>query len=221
MRLASPSLPVGGFSYSEGLEAAIEAGWATQEADVTRWLLDQFQLTLARADLPVAATAFKAWGHNDLAQLQALNTWIAATREGAELRQQSEQTGRSMTQWLRHEHAGQIAVQAQIEALATLSPAPTWPVAFALAAYHTGAPLYEGMLAMALGWADNMTQAAIKAVPLGQTAAQRILSALISQIPTTVDQALRSADHQRQAFAPMLAILSAQHETQYSRLFRS
>ena len=105
--------------------------------------------------------------------------------------------------------------------LAALAPAPTWPVAFALAARYTGAPLREGLLALAFGWAENMVQAAIKAVPLGQTAGQRMLAALAGQIPAAVDLALQLADSQRQAFAPMLAILSSQHETQYSRLFRS
>ncbi len=217
MRLASPSLPVGGFSYSEGLEAAVEAGHVTGETQACQWLLDQLQLTLARADLAVAAAAFKAWGRNDAARLQELNTWTGSTRESAELRQQSEQTGRSLTQWLRQEHAG----DPQVALLAALAPAPTWPVAFALAARHTGAPLREGLLALAFGWAENMVQAAIKAVPLGQTAGQRMLAALAGQIPAAVDQTLQRADSQRQAFAPMLAILSSQHETQYSRLFRS
>jgi urease accessory protein len=217
MRLASPSLPVGGFSYSEGLETAVEAGLAAREAPACQWLLDQLQLTLARADLAVAAAAFKAWGRGDLARVQELNTWTTATRESAELRQQSEQTGRSLTQWLRQEHAG----DPQVEALAALAPAPTWPVAFALAARRTGAPLREGLLALAFGWAENLVQAAIKAVPLGQAAGQRMLAALAAQIPAAVDQALQTQESRRQAFAPMLAILSSQHETQYSRLFRS
>jgi len=189
----------------------------TSEAQAGQWLLDQLQLTLARADLAVAAAAFKAWARGDTVRLQELNTWTGSTRESAELRQQSEQTGRSLTQWLRQEHAG----DPQVATLAALAPAPTWPVAFALAARHTGAPLREGLLALAFGWAENMVQAAIKAVPLGQTAGQRMLAALAGQIPAAVDQALQLADSQRQAFAPMLAILSSQHETQYSRLFRS
>ena len=77
------------------------------------------------------------------------------------------------------------------------------------------------MLSFAFGWAENMAQTAIKAVPLGQSAGQRILQALIDQIPAAIDHALALPDTQRQAFTPMLAILSSQHETQYSRLFRS
>jgi urease accessory protein len=94
-------------------------------------------------------------------------------------------------------------------------------VAFALAGAQSGAPVREVLLAFAFGWAENMVQAALKSVPLGQSAGQRILAALADDIPAAVDQAIGLMDSERQAFAPMLAILSAQHETQYSRLFRS
>ena len=79
----------------------------------------------------------------------------------------------------------------------------------------------QALLALAFGWAENMMQAAIKSVPLGQSAGQRILVRLAAEIPAAVDNALALGDDERQAFSPMLAILSAQHETQYSRLFRS
>ncbi|EWS53080.1 Urease accessory protein UreF [Methylibium sp. T29] len=94
-------------------------------------------------------------------------------------------------------------------------------MAFALAAAGTPASLREVALAYAFGWAENMVQAAIKAVPLGQSAGQRMLGALVEAIPATVDAALVLRDGERMAFTPMLAVLSARHETQYSRLFRS
>jgi urease accessory protein len=94
-------------------------------------------------------------------------------------------------------------------------------VAFALAATLAGADARHALLAFAFGWAENMVQAAMKAVPLGQAAAQRMLERLADAIPGAVDDALARGDDARQAFTPMLAILSAQHETQYSRLFRS
>jgi urease accessory protein len=96
-----------------------------------------------------------------------------------------------------------------------------WPVAFALAASRSGAPLREALIAFAVGWAENMVQAAVKAVPLGQNAGQRLLDALGNAIPRVVDEAIVMPDSQRQVFAPMLAILSSLHEAQYSRLFRS
>jgi len=217
MWLASPALPVGGFSYSEGLEAAVDAGLANTEATARAWLLDQLQLAQARSDLAASAKAFKAWQQHDLARITELNAWVRMTRESAELRLQAEQMGRSLADWLR----GRAAGDARVAQLLSLPPAPTWPVAFALAALLTGAPLREALLAQAFGWAENMVQAAIKSVPLGQSAGQRILDALLDAMPAAVDSAIALADSERQAHTPMLAILSAQHEAQYSRLFRS
>ena len=218
MWLASPALPVGGFSYSEVLEAAVDAGLVQGEAQVGAWLLDQLHLSLARSDIAVVSKAFKAWQRNDLVGVTELNDWVSATRETSELRQQTEQMGRSMVEWLKNRSEPTDARVAQAQALV---PAPTWPVAFALAAAQTGAPLREALLSFAFGWAENMVQAALKTVPLGQRAGQRILAALMAEIPAAVDRSAALMDSERQAFTPMLAILSAQHEMQYSRLFRS
>jgi len=220
MQLASPALPVGGFSYSEGLEAAIDASHVGNEPQARDWLLAQLTLALGRADLPACAAAMQAWHDGDLARVQALNDWILQTRETRELRLQTEQMGRSLLEWLKNKTPTAHS-PAELAALAALQPAPSWPVAFALAAAQTGAPVREAMLAHAFGWAENMVGAAIKAVPLGQSAGQRILHALSEAIPAVVDAALTMPADQRQAFTPMLAILSAQHEAQYSRLFRS
>ena len=229
MWLASPALPVGGFSYSEGLEAALDAGRVQGEAAVGDWLLDQLHLSLARADLPACAQAFQAWqawqAPPDACRLQSLNDWVLATRESAEFRLQTEQMGRSLVEWLRNgEHAG----DPRIARCAALAPAPSWPVAFALACALACDPpqdpannAEQALLALAFGWAENMAQAAMKSVPLGQAAAQRILTRLTQAIPEAVQQALSLPEDARHAFTPGLAILSARHENQYSRLFRS
>ena len=214
--LASPALPVGGFSYSEGLEAAIDSGRVRTEAQVAQWLQDQLQLALSRADLPLVAHAHAAWCAHDIPRIEALNAWALATRESAELRRQTEQMGRSMNEWLKNRPDDD-----RLATLAALSPAPTFPVAFALAAAQCGASAQDTMLSFGFGWAENMVQAAIKAVPLGQSAGQRILAALAGHLPECVEHAMTLDDAGRQAFVPMLAILSSQHETQYSRLFRS
>jgi urease accessory protein len=266
MWLASPALPVGGFSYSEGLEAAVEAGLVTHEAQACDWLLAQLQLGLARSDLAVVAQAMLAWrGQDDASadtapapqgppgrmtcrmthRITQLNTWVRLTRESAELRQQTEQMGRSLLEWLRIQdgiakhapaaakvpHSGGAIERTvgaatrqpdeRLSVLAGLLPAPTWPVAHALALARSDAPLREALLAHGFGWAENMVQAALKAVPLGQSAGQRILARLIDALPGAVDLALSLGDDERQAHSPMLAILSARHEAQYSRLFRS
>ena len=218
MWLASPALPVGGFSYSEGLEAAVDAGLVSDELQAGDWLVAQLELGLARADLPALAAACRAWLVADQPRVIALNDWLRCTRETAELRAQSEQMGRSMVEWLRH---GEHAEDHRIALLATLTPAPLWPIAFALATVLAGAPTREALLACAWGWSENMAQAAMKAVPLGQAAAQRIMARLAQAILPHVEQALALPEDRWQAHAPMLAILSARHEAQYSRLFRS
>jgi urease accessory protein len=216
MWLASPALPIGGFSYSEGLESAVDSGRASTESQAAAWLLDQLQLSLARSDLPVIAQAVEAWRAEDDGTIARLNAWILQTRESQELRAQTEQMGRSLLDWLRNHTTAQPKDIAMLAALD-----PSYPVAFALAAASTEAPVRACLLAYAFGWAENMTQAAIKSVPLGQSAGQRILSALAGRIPAAVDHAFTLAPGAQQAFSPMLAILSAQHEVQYSRLFRS
>ncbi len=221
MWLASPALPVGGFSYSEGLEAAIDGGQVGDEASAGRWLVDQLGLSLQRAELPLLASAFKAWQRHDAPRIAELNAWALQTRETREMRQQTEQMGRSLTDWLRQRQPDDV----RIHVLAALRPAPTWPIAFALAAATiTGAPLREALLAFGFGWAENMVQALLKSAHLGQSAGQRLLGRLADALPAAVDAALATAlagDGARQNLAPMLAILSARHEAQYSRLFRS
>jgi urease accessory protein len=218
MWLASPALPVGGFSYSDGLESAVDAALVHDEGSASDWLEHQLELQLARGELPLLIQAFDAWERNDGARVIDLNTWLLCTRESAEPRAQSEQMGRSMQQWLRNSAERS---DARIEALGALAPAPSWPLAFALAGVLAGASAHATGLAYAFGWAENMVQAALKIVPLGQAAGQRVLTRLVSAIPHAVAHAASLDDAARQSFAPMLAVLSARHETQYSRLFRS
>ena len=216
MWLASPALPVGGFSYSEGFESAVDRSLAGTENEASDWLVDHLHMTLARSDLAVLAKAVNAWRRTDMAHVNELNNWVLQTRETSELRLQTEQMGRSLLVWLRNHDT---ATPTQLQACESL--APTYPIAFALAASSTQASVRDCLLTYAFGWAENMTQAAIKAIPLGQSAGQRILARLSADIPAAVDHAMSLMDSERQAFSPMLAILSAQHETQYSRLFRS
>jgi urease accessory protein len=228
MWLASPALPVGAFAYSEGLESAIEQH--TQQAEAGGpftagdWLSDQLSLCLTRSELPVIKEALTAWRAADLPAVAALNAWHLATRESSELRAQTEQMGRSLLDWLRQREPNPSEpLASHLQFCASLPP--SYPMVFALAAAQTRANAADCLLAYAFGWAENMVQAAVKSIPLGQTAGQRILARLTQEIPAAVDAALQlctsERQAERQAFAPMLAILSAQHETQYSRLFRS
>lgn len=214
--LASPALPVGGFSYSEGLESGVDRAGVATESIASNWLSDQLHLSLARGDLAVIAQAIPAWRNGDLVKVKALNDWVLQTRETSELRAQVEQMGRSLLEWLRNHRS---ISDSHLEACAKLPP--TYPVTFALAASPLTAGVSDCLTAYAFGWAENMMQAALKSVPLGQSAGQRILARLAVEILPAVETAMALQDHERQAFSPMLAILSSQHETQYSRLFRS
>jgi urease accessory protein len=216
MWLASPALPIGGFSYSEGLEAAIDKGFVHDEDTACIWLLDQLHHSQARGDMTVIAQMVLAWQDNDHARLTELSQWVHATRETAELRLQTEQMGRSMLEWMMNLN---LVKTEWIDLCNSL--VPTYPLAFALALSLTDAPLEQCLQTYAFGWAENMVQAALKSVPLGQNSGQRILLALSQNISQAVARALVTTDESRQVFSPVLAILSAQHETQYSRLFRS
>jgi len=211
--LASPALPVGGFSYSEGLEAAVEWAGVSNEATAADWLLDQLHLGLARGDLAVLAASVQALRADRLDRLAELNQWVLHTRETSELRLQSVQMGRSLIDWLRNLQPAQAE---RVQGLGL-----TYPVAFAAAAAASSASAADICAAYAFGWCENMSQTAIKAVPLGQSAGQRILARLAAEIPAAVAGAMALDDAGRQAFTPRLAVLSARHETQYSRLFRS
>ncbi|SFM87638.1 urease accessory protein UreF [Variovorax sp. OV329] len=211
--LASPALPVGGFSYSEGLEAAVEMAGVDTEAAAADWLADQLHLSLGRGDLAVVAQAQAAWRAGDTEAIARLNAWVMQTRESAEFLLQTLQMGHSFVEWLKLHHA---------DAAGIFQGRPVgYPIAFAFAAERAGATVRDGCLAFAFGWAENMVSAAVKAVPLGQSAGQRMLARLATEIPEAVQRAMALPDDERQAFSPMLAVLSARHETQYSRLFRS
>jgi urease accessory protein len=218
--LASPALPVGGFSYSEGLEAAVAQGLVHDATTACVWLKEQLLLSQARGDLSVLAAMIRAWRHDPGAErtqrVTSLNCWVQQTRESAELRLQTEQMGRSLLDWLRQRGWAQADDLALCQRLST-----TYPMVMGLALASTEADPASALTAFAFGWAENMTQAAIKSIPLGQSAGQAILAELSAHMATAVQEALARGDETRQSFAPMLAIVSAQHETQYSRLFRS
>jgi urease accessory protein len=168
------------------------------------------------------ARALAAWRVRDDATIRELNTWMLQTRESSEFRLQTEQMGRSMMEWLRGQSTGDDALQAATR----LCASPTYPIAFALAASRSQAGTRDCLTSLAFGWIENMVQAAVRAVPLGQSAGQRILARVVLDIPQAVADALARAEGafdtaDLQAFLPMLAVRSAQHETQYSRLFRS
>lgn len=217
MWLASPALPVGAFSYSEGLESAVEAKWVHDEGSAAQWLSDQAGVVLARGEWPAMVHAMAAWHRHDEPAVRTIDAWVWATRETAEQRAQAQQMGTSLMQWLRNSaHRDDPRLGSPVHRSVW-----SWPVAYALAATLAKIEARDALVAASFGWAENMVQAAMKAVPLGQAAAQRILERLVVELPDAVERAMAVREDERRSFAPMLAILGSRHETQYTRIFRS
>jgi urease accessory protein len=221
LHLCSPALPIGAFAYSQGLEPATSAGWVRDEESARLWITGLLESQLATLDLPILARLYGAWGEepapSDAAPPPAVATWSAfllASRPSAEL--QTEE---------RHLGAGLARVLAELglpEATACATrPALTYAAMFALAARRFGVPLAAAAQGFAFTWAETQTSAAVRVIPLGQSAGQRILAAAAAKIPAVVTRALALEADEIGAASPRLAVASAWHETQYSRLFRS
>jgi urease accessory protein len=220
LHLASPALPIGAFSYSQGLEAAVETGLIVDGPTASAWIASGIEHILAHGELPMLAQQFRRWERFDETAPDALltaNREFLASRESAELRQETEQMGWSLAQLCQSLEWGDPARRA---ALATMRPLGL-PTVFALAAHAHGASLEGTLTAYTFGWAENQVAAALKAVPLGQLAGQRALVAQREPIARAVATAIATREEDIATFAPLLGILSARHETQYSRLFRS
>ncbi|APV50756.1 urease accessory protein UreF [Betaproteobacteria bacterium GR16-43] len=214
LQLASPALPVGAYSYSQGLESAVEAGVVRDRAGATCWIGDVAALSLARWELPMLAKMIAAWRAKDSEAAARWNARFLATRESAELRAETVQMGYSLAR---------LSAQLELEGHAALEAIdePAFPTAFAFAVAAWSIPEREALVAYLWSWMENAVMAAVKCVPLGQTDAQRALLELGGRIETLVTEALALDEEGMAPSLPRLALLSAQHETQYSRIFRS
>lgn len=217
LHLASPALPIGAFSYSQGLEAAIEARLITDADSARDWIASGLTDVLAHGELPFLAHQIERWRAHDAAGLAQANSEFLASRESAELRRETGQMGWSLRQLCVSLEWGDAARRAT---LASISPLAQ-PTAFAFAAYAHDAAVDAALAAYAFSWVENQAAAALKAVPLGQLAGQRIIVALREPIEAAVTRALATPPENINTFSPQLGILSARHESQYSRLFRS
>lgn len=217
LHLASPALPIGAFSYSQGLEAAIEHGLIHDGDSARDWIASGLSSVLARGELPMLAHQIEHWRSHDVAALNAANDEYIGSRESAELRRETEQMGWSLAQLCVSLEWGDKARRATLAAIKPIAQ----PTAFAFAAFAHDAAPDAALAAYAFSWVENQAAAALKAVPLGQLAGQRIIVALREPIDAAVRRALDTAPEQINTFAPQLGVLSARHESQYSRLFRS
>ncbi|MFX1684357.1 urease accessory protein UreF [Paraburkholderia sp. A1RO-5L] len=217
LHLASPALPIGAFSYSQGLEAAIDAGLVANADDAAHWIAGGLANVLAPGELPFIAHQLERWRTHDADALIEANEEFVASRESAELRRETSQMGWSLRQLCAQLEWGDAARRATLECMTPVAQ----PTAFAFAAFAHDASADATLAAYAFSWVENQVAAALKAVPLGQVAGQRIVVAMRPAIERAVTRALATPPDALNTFAPQLGILSARHESQYSRLFRS
>jgi urease accessory protein len=217
LHLASPALPIGGYSYSQGLEGAVDAGLIHDAASAQSWIATGLQHVLAMNELPSLALLYRDWEDGNYSGVKSSNAWFLASRESSELRQETEQMGWSLAQLALSLQWGDAASR---EILSSLKPL-CLPTAFAFSAKVLDIDLESAVAGYAFSWIENQVAAALKAVPLGQISGQKILFGMHTLIPEVVLRAVNTAPDQISTFAPHLGIISARHANQYSRLFRS
>lgn len=213
LRLASPTLPIGAYSYSQGLENAVAKGWVTDEVSARGWIEGLLRHGITRLDLPLLCRLRSALVAYDHAQLLLWSQYLRASREALELVNEDAVVGSSLLKLLGP------------NAWTDMLREPRLPVSLALgfAAASLVWGLSERAVLMAYGWSwlENQTASAIKLVPLGQTAGQRLIGHAVGPLCEAVTRALTLPDEELGALAPGYAMACAHHETQYTRLFRS
>lgn len=217
LQLCSPSLPVGAYSYSQGLEAAMEAGHVHDEVTARAWIIDMLEQVVARFEAPLTWRLLQAFTARDAEAVVRWSQCLLASRDSAEFRAETVQMGYSLGKLLPELTPGQTPL---LELLAAQHEHP-FPTAFAAAAVALDVPPPEALLGMLFSWAENQVLACVKSVPLGQVAGQRMLLSLRPALEAAAADAIRLADDELSNWSPGLSLLSMQHEVQYSRLYRS
>ena len=214
LQLCSGSLPIGGFSFSQGIEWAVAAGWIHDQVSLGDWLSDLAATNLASVEIPLLARLYHAVEAGDDQALDQGCQWLLASRETSELRDEERHRGRALATLL-------VDLDLPRAREWRTSLASCQSAGFALAAVGWGIPLPQAALGLAWGWLENLILAGVKLIPLGQTAGQRLLRDLGPVLVDAVQRGLTLTDAEVGASAPALAIASSRHPQQYCRLFRS
>lgn len=214
LHLASPALPIGAFHFSQGLEYAVEAGTVKDECSAREWIVGIVRYSIATLDLPVLVRLHRAYQCEDAAAIAHWSARILAARETEELRAEDRHMGLALARILR-----ELGISPQLDGSESAQASYVAMFARACAAWNIPEP--DVLQTYAWAWAENQTIAAVKLVPLGQTAGQRILHALIPILESSSAHALTLADEDIGTTCLMQTFASARHETQYTRLFRS
>ena len=215
LQLASPALPVGAYGYSEGLEMLVENETITNVENLQDWLKSELVYGSIRLDGAIMVRGFHAVQLGDIQALKRWNLWLSAARDTEELRAASWQMGRSLMQLL-----GKLEPDILPVVNAVGYPG-NYAIAFAMACAHWDINIQAALLGYLHSWANNLITAGIKIIPLGQTAGQELLLSLQPLLTATVGEILTMADDDLGCCNWGLSLASMQHETQYTRLFRS
>ncbi len=214
LQLVSPSLPVGAYSYSQGLESAVEINWVTNEKTANEWICGLLTESFVYLDVPLIIRFYKAWKCQNLKAVDYWNHFLYASRETMELQQEDVAMGHALARLLKEltvKYAAEYVVKEKV----------SFASMFALASSRWGIDLGSCLQGFCWSWCENQVVAAIKIVPLGQTAGQRILVNLSQKIPDAIEAGKRLDDFSIGRQTPSLCFASSWHETQYSRMFRS
>lgn len=214
LHLASPTLPVGAYTYSQGLEWAVETGRVKDEPSAQIWIGDCLEYGLTRFEAVYLAHMLQAWRQENHTLLAGLDAEFIASRETAELRAETLQMGHSLARLLTD------LPEFPSHRLEPFS-GPSFPLCWSCAAAAWDISVEDAVAGYLWAWAENQVMAALKAVPLGQTAGQRLLLELGSRLPRLADEIAKTEISMTHNYLPAFAIASNRHETQYTRLFRS
>jgi urease accessory protein len=217
LQLASPTLPVGAYSYSQGLESVIEDGIVSDADNAASWIHDILHFSIGSFEAPLL---WRMSGALEAKKFSAFARWngvFRAGRETAELRAETLQMGHALSALMMELP---FCDNQDIERLHSAGPL-TFPATFSFAAHHMGVNKSAALVAYLWSWLENQVMAALKGIPLGQSAGQRMLAALGAELSEIAPRAMQLGDDELSNFAPGLAIASSRHETQYSRIFRS
>jgi urease accessory protein len=214
LHLVSPTLPIGSFSYSQGLEWAVEAGWIDNLTDLQEWLIDLAECSLAQVDIPILQRMMTATSQKNVREFERLCSLLLACRETHELRAEELTRGKALATLLRNLRISCSTAMANELNRCQLA-------GFAFAAVQWEIPQTEAALGYTWAWLENQIITGMKIIPLGQTDGQRLLLKLGKRLPGIVEQALNVQLSDIGGANPAFSIASCLHETQYTRLYRS
>ena len=220
LQLSSATLPVGAYSYSQGLESAIEAGWVSDEPSARQWIETVLSEGIARTEAVIVARTFDALAQGSVDELALINARFLASRETRELLAETLQMGRSMRLLVASTLGVDGAVRQQLDALEA-NEGLGYPIAWAVAAMARRLDTETALLGYLYAALENLVLAAVKTVPLGQSAGQRLLTELGQGLPMMVSVARDCPLDELTNFLPGQTMASMQHEHQHTRLFRS